>query len=283
MLAPRIARIRRAPTERATATATNGILLDAMPKYVVVRQDELLVQAASRGEVEKVREMLDHRASASAQNNLMLTALHWAVTMGHREVVELLIERGASVQAKSQDGNTPLHMAAREGDAEIVEALLELNADPSALNESGQTPLELAQLFAEDEPEVMHALQTALARRQAATLLKATKTPALPLPVGLEATPGAADEPKPSVDESHGTGGASVGCGTDDLEALMAGLVGQMGALTSGAATLTGLAEEMSALTSGVAALSSAGGVGTEAVPVPVAVAAVGESHTLSG
>ena len=252
-----------------------------MPKYVVVRQDELLVQAASRGEIEKVREMLDHRASASAQNNLMLTALHWAVTMGHREVVELLIERGASVQAKSQDGNTPLHMAAREGDAEIVEALLELNADPSALNESGQTPLELAQLFAEDEPEVMHALQTALARRQAATLLKATKTPALPLPVGLE--PGAADEPKPSVDESHGTGGASVGCGTDDLEALMAGLVGQMGALTSGAATLTGLAGEMSALTSGVAALSSAGGVGTEAVPVPMVVAAVGESHTLSG
>lgn len=229
-----------------------------MPKYVVVRQDELLVQAASRGELEKVREMLDHRASASAQNNLMLTALHWAVTMGHRDVVELLIERGASVQAKSQDGNTPLHMAAREGDAEIVETLLEANADPGALNESGQTPLELAQLFAEDEPEVLHALQTALARRQAAALLKATKTPALPLPVGLDAAkPSAADEP--SADESHGSGGASVGCGTDDLEALMSGLVGQMGALTSGVATL-----------------SAGGGFGTEAV-------VAGESHTLSG
>ena len=230
-----------------------------MPEYVIVRQDELLVQAASRGELEKVREMLDHRASASAQNNLMLTALHWAVTMGHRDVVELLIERGASVQAKSQDGNTPLHMAAREGDAAVVEALLEANADPSALNESSQTPLELAQLFAEDEPEVLHALQTALARRQAAALLKATKTPALPLPFGLDARP-SPSETEPGADESHGMGGASVGCGTDDLEELMAGLVGQMGALTSGAATLS----------------PSGGGVGTEVPP------AVGESHTLS-
>ena len=54
-----------------------------------IRTDELLTTAAFRGEVERVREMLDHGASSSARSQTMCTALHWAVSMGHMEVVEV--------------------------------------------------------------------------------------------------------------------------------------------------------------------------------------------------
>ena len=146
-----------------------------------IRQDDLLVQAASRGELEKVRAMLDHGAVVKG-NNKMLTALHWAVTMGHRDVVALLIERGANVEAKAADGHTPLHMAAREGDAQMVQCLLEARANPNSTNNASQTAVDLALAFAEDEPEVAQVLLAAgaLRSRQLLTVKPMpTRTPLL--------------------------------------------------------------------------------------------------------
>jgi ankyrin repeat protein len=55
-----------------------------------IRSDELLTTAAFRGEVERVRAMLDHGASTTARSaQTMCTALHWAVSMGHIEVAEV--------------------------------------------------------------------------------------------------------------------------------------------------------------------------------------------------
>ena len=146
-----------------------------------IRQDDLLVQAASRGELEKVRAMLDHGAVVKG-NNKLLTALHWAVTMGHRDVAELLIERGANVEAKAADGHTPLHMAAREGDAQMVQCLLEARANPNSTNNASQTAVDLALAFAEDEPEVAQVLLAAGALRSRQLLTAKpmpTRTPLL--------------------------------------------------------------------------------------------------------
>ena len=54
-----------------------------------VRTDELLVTAATRGDYARVKEYLDHGAVSSARNHNLLTALHWAVTMGHMDVAEV--------------------------------------------------------------------------------------------------------------------------------------------------------------------------------------------------
>ena len=54
-----------------------------------VRTDEFLITAAMRGDLARVKEYLDHGAISSARNHHLLTALHWAVTMGHMEVVEV--------------------------------------------------------------------------------------------------------------------------------------------------------------------------------------------------
>ena len=45
-----------------------------------VRTDELLVQAASRGEVDRVRALLDHGAVAAGRNHYLLTAEGKAAT-----------------------------------------------------------------------------------------------------------------------------------------------------------------------------------------------------------
>ena len=56
----------------------------------VLRTDELLTTAAFRGELERVREMLDHGAVCDARSERLTTALHWASSMGHLEVCALL-------------------------------------------------------------------------------------------------------------------------------------------------------------------------------------------------
>ena len=49
----------------------------------------MLVTAASRGDAKRVQELLDHGAVAASRNHYLLTALHWAVTLGHTEVVQV--------------------------------------------------------------------------------------------------------------------------------------------------------------------------------------------------
>ena len=215
--------------------------------------------------------MLDNKAIVSARNNKLLTALHWAVTMGHVAVADLLIERGADVEAKATDGHTPLHMAAREGDAEMVQRLLEAHANPNSVNNAGQTPADLALAFAEEEPQVAQALLAAGARRQASLLTSRPKPAPTPQPAHASDGPASSDGgPSSSVGcgtddleslmaglSTHAVLGApaaskpqaqepeakpaSVACGTDDLESLMAGLVGQLASESSGhSATLSG-------------------------------------------
>ena len=170
-----------------------------------VRTDELLVQAASRGEVDRVRALLDHGAVAAGRNHYLLTALHWAVTLGHTEVVQLLLDRGADLNARSRDGHTPLHMAAREGDPAMTALLLAAGADTELRNNQQQTALDLALTFAEDEPDVAHALRRAQVDR-AARLQQAGSANDRPTVLASSGGPAAS---------AAATHSASVGCGPD--------------------------------------------------------------------
>eukprot|EP00964_Phaeocystis_antarctica_P137039 scaffold101519_cov60-Phaeocystis_antarctica.AAC.8 len=197
-----------------------------------IRQDDLLVQAASRGELEKVRAMLDHGAVVKG-NNKMLTALHWAVTMGHRDVVALLIERGANVEAKAADGHTPLHMAAREGDAQMVQCLLEARANPNSTNNASQTAVDLALAFAEDEPEVAQVLLAAGALRSRQLLTAKpmpTRTPLLQM----------SEEVATSDGDTLSGGGGTLSGGGGTLSGGGGTLSGGGGTLSGGGGTLSG-------------------------------------------
>lgn len=149
---------------------------------MMIRSDELLATACFRGEVERVRDMLDHGAATNARGENMTSALHWAISMGHVEVAELLIKRGADVDARSSDGSTPLHVSAKEGDFETAEFLLEHGASPTLCNSSGQTPLQIALEFADDEVELIDLLRRATTKHERKLLEEKAAAAAKPRP-----------------------------------------------------------------------------------------------------
>jgi ankyrin repeat protein len=109
--------------------------------------DEDLVQASTRGDLDKVKELIRKGATADAiVGERDTTPLYCAAKYGHLNVVEYLIEDGADIFARRRhSGTTPLHIAAEAGYTAVVNALL--NASPSSMCErdaDGMTPLHRA-------------------------------------------------------------------------------------------------------------------------------------------
>ncbi len=121
------------PAEPATATA------EGRDKVT-----ESLPQAASDGDIERVRSLLSAGAKVNEKDKDGQTALHRAVKHGHKAVVELLLAKGADVGATYRY-ETPLYAAALAGHKEIAELLLSRGADVNAvLGASRLTPLHCA-------------------------------------------------------------------------------------------------------------------------------------------
>jgi ankyrin repeat protein len=72
------------------------------------------------------------------------TPLHYAATSGQLQIMRLLLENHAYVDASSPNGSTPLMMAARYGSPEAVKLLLEEGADPLLKNEQGLSAIDFA-------------------------------------------------------------------------------------------------------------------------------------------
>ena len=111
--------------------------------------DTPLMAAASQGESNIVRLLLDRRADASLRNRLGSSALHWASRNGHGGAVRLLLRAlgpaaAAEVDARNSDGDTPLHEACRRGHRDTASALIKGGAHASLRNCAGQSSLDLA-------------------------------------------------------------------------------------------------------------------------------------------
>ncbi|KAL9999862.1 putative ankyrin repeat-containing domain-containing protein [Helianthus debilis subsp. tardiflorus] len=83
-----------------------------------------LHSAASSGNVEIVKILLDRGADVNLKNDGGRTALHYAASKGWVKV-----------------GCTPLHRAASTGNSELCELLIEEGADIDAVDRAGQTPI----------------------------------------------------------------------------------------------------------------------------------------------
>jgi ankyrin repeat protein len=101
------------------------------------------------GELEMVREALDHGARSNMEDIRGETPLH-VVSRGQYEsqeggvgIVQLLIGHGANVDAQDKGHMTPLHLASYYGKLEIVRALLAHGASVNTKGELGQTALHL--------------------------------------------------------------------------------------------------------------------------------------------
>lgn len=110
-----------------------------------------LILAATQGDAEAVRLLLEEGVNVDSKDGSGDTALMCAAVIGRTEVVKLLLDKGASIEATNNEGDTPLTGAARMGHTEIVKLLLDKGANIEALGVLHETSLMLAARMGMDD------------------------------------------------------------------------------------------------------------------------------------
>ncbi len=119
------------------------VVVTAAGRSVLV--DAPVAEAAARGDLTEVRELLRSGADVNEAQGDGMTALHWASLRGDAGMVSVLLYAGANPEATTRLGAyTPLHLAAREGRSEVARLLLEGGSAVDPPTTTGATPLHLA-------------------------------------------------------------------------------------------------------------------------------------------
>ena len=91
--------------------------------------NEDFLAAARKGDVAKLKELLDKGADVNTKTQYGATALAYACDKGHIEVVKLLLERGANVNVKDTFyGEVPMGWALMKNNVEIIKLLVDKGA-----------------------------------------------------------------------------------------------------------------------------------------------------------
>lgn len=92
---------------------------------------EEMLQAAQRGDLAKVRQLLASDTTlVNAKGAHNKTPLHWAAEKNYPELAELLVSAGADIDAEVSWGMTPLQWAANMGSRDVAQVLLAHGAAP---------------------------------------------------------------------------------------------------------------------------------------------------------
>lgn len=104
--------------------------------------DQLLLQAALRGEREQIQAALAQGARLEARDpRLDLTPLMLALYRDHPDAFQDLLAAGANVNARNPRGQTPLMMLASGGQLTLVQAVIQAGGAINARDELGNTAL----------------------------------------------------------------------------------------------------------------------------------------------
>ena len=88
------------------------------------RENRDLLKATARGEITKVRDLLDKEgADINFQNERGMTALDFAARSGDLELVKDLIHRGAAVSLKTNKGKTAMDIAKEHKHYDVAKEL----------------------------------------------------------------------------------------------------------------------------------------------------------------
>lgn len=104
-------------------------------------QGSPLAEAARRGDVASVQNLLRQEVDVNGWDAGGTAALHWAVHLGDQALVELLLDAGADINAANRYGQAPIHIAVQQHDAAMVKRLLAAGADKEKVDGAGETAL----------------------------------------------------------------------------------------------------------------------------------------------
>ena len=110
-----------------------------------------LHEAAMRGDLASIEDLLDRGADIEAREVSGWTALMLASVNDRVAAVELLLDRGADIEARRDDGDTALMWASWYGKVAVVKLLLDRGADIEARDDDGWTALMNASREGHDE------------------------------------------------------------------------------------------------------------------------------------
>jgi len=134
-----------------------------------VSHDEL-VDAAARGDVARVRELIAAGGDVNWQNARKDSAFLVAGARGHTEVVKLTLEAGANLKSTNRYGGTALIPACHYGHVETVKVLLDTRIDVNHVNDLGWTALLEAVILGDGGPSHQEIVQLLLRRGAKANL-----------------------------------------------------------------------------------------------------------------
>ena len=83
--------------------------------------------------------------TVNSRNCVGDTPLHAAATWGDCDAIRTLVEAGAEVNVVGELGDTPLHDAALQGNRSAFDLLLSLGADSKIRNSNGASAFEVGQ------------------------------------------------------------------------------------------------------------------------------------------
>ena len=151
---PREARL-RPPPERFGLIPQDG-------NFTLPREQQgaeaKLMDAARRGDIDAVKQLLKDGASPNIGDYWRDTPLVEAARQDHLELAQILLDAGAVPDAKGR-GYTPLGLAAKNGNVRLVEMLLRYGANPDRKSDDGDTPAHAAARMG--KPGVIAALAQA--------------------------------------------------------------------------------------------------------------------------
>ena len=103
-----------------------------------------VADAAEKGDIAAVRQLIREKADVNAPQPDGATALQWAAYRDDAALADALIAAGADAKKASREGATPMYLASIRGSAPMIERLLKAGANPNETGPQGETPLMLA-------------------------------------------------------------------------------------------------------------------------------------------
>jgi ankyrin repeat protein/beta-lactamase regulating signal transducer with metallopeptidase domain len=134
VLALATVRVEAVPDQRGSAARGRRAVADDNDRGRATNRalNEALVEAAQKGRIDEVTELLDDGVDVNAVVRGDGTALLVAARHGHRDLVRLLLDRGADPNVGVDGDGNALTMAASRGHRDIVTMLLDRGADVNA-------------------------------------------------------------------------------------------------------------------------------------------------------